>query len=84
MIIQKLINSTEDIQHYKKVKDPPRRSWTIFSEFSELVNDIRKSDSMNTLGKLFADGAYMMAIIFSDVWQTMEFCLVLKYEKFKN
>ena len=38
-----------------------------------LVEDIIKSDKIE--GKLFADGAYMMVMIFLDVsWQTMEYC----------
>jgi len=32
-----------------------------------LVNDVIKSDNVTAIGKLFADGASMMAMIFLDV-----------------
>ena len=41
----------------------------------ELVENIIKSNKI--IGKLFADGAYE-DMIFLDVWETMEYCHVLK------
>ncbi len=43
----------------------------------ELVEEIIKSDSTTTIGKLFADGP-MKVMIFLDILQTMESCHVLK------
>jgi uncharacterized protein with FMN-binding domain len=44
-----------------------------------LVNDVIKSDNVTAIGKLFADGASMIVMIFLDVWKTMESsCLVSK------
>ena len=43
----------------------------------ELVENIIKSNNMVAIGKLFADGAYDNNEVL-DVWETMEFCLVLK------
>jgi hypothetical protein len=43
----------------------------------ELVENIIKSDSMVTIGKLFADGAYEGNEVL-DVLQTMESCPLLK------
>ncbi len=45
----------------------------------ELVENIIPSDSMTpAIGKLFDDGVYMKVMIFLDIYQTMESCLVLK------
>jgi uncharacterized protein with FMN-binding domain len=44
-----------------------------------LVDDVIKSDNVTAIGKLFADGASMIVMIFLDVWKTMESsCLVSK------
>ena len=46
---------------------------------SRLVENIIKSDSMAAaIGKLFADGVYMMVMIFLDVLETMELCRALQ------
>jgi hypothetical protein len=48
----------------------------------KLVEDIVKSKSMTTIGKLFADDAYMMVMIFLDICpQTTESCIVSNYER---
>jgi hypothetical protein len=43
----------------------------------DLVENIIKSNSMAAIGKLFADGSYDDNEVL-DIWQTNEFCLVLK------
>ena len=44
----------------------------------ELIETIIESDGKLTIGKLFADGAFMITMTFLDIYLTMESCHVSK------